>query len=368
MSRRRGETRGGSAGTLRRGRSRRPPRTAGLALVLALAAACGGDDAATTGRPDDVPGRRLLSARWDTLFRVGGGADDSVFAAATRIGADASGVSLADGYAGRVVRVDRRGRVRWSFGRRGGGPDEFRAPRDIAVDNRGRTWVLDVANARITVLDAAGRPAFRVPLGRLERRVDALAPLPGDRAALFALDPDAPFVVVGRDGEPEARRPFPWPGLERLSVLATQMKLASAGGDGGWAAAFSFGDGFQIFDADGAPRARGWFPEEVPFPRVEVRTSGPGIGRKQRVSRIERPRKAAAAVTMSEERLYVLFGGTGPGAGRWVDSYSTRDGSYAGSYLLPRPVKGVAHGDGVFYVAYDGPYPTLAAWRPAPAP
>jgi hypothetical protein len=338
--------------------------------VLALAAACGRGDAATTGRPDDVPGRRLLSARWDTLFRVGGGADDTVFAAATRIGADASGVTVADGYSGRVVRLDREGRLRWSFGRRGGGPDEFRAPRDVAVDGRGRTWVLDVANARITVLDAAGRPAFRVPLDGLERRVDALAPLPGDRAALFALDPEAPFVVVGRDGGPAARRPFPWPGLDRLSVLATQMKLASGGADGRWAAAFSFGDGFQLFDDDGAPRARGWFPEEVPFPRVEVRTSGPGVGRKQRVRRIDRPRRAAAAVAMSEERLYVLFGGTRPGAGRWLDSYSAEDGAYAGSYLLPMSVKAVAHGDGVFYVAYDDPYPTVAAWRPmgAPAP
>lgn len=364
--RRRAAPAGGRAGALRprRGRPAARPRGLALGLVLALATACGGEDAVATGRPGDVPGRRLVSARWDTLFRVGGAADDTLFAAATRIGADASGVSVADGYAGRVVRVDRRGRVRWSFGRRGGGPDELEAPRDLAVDARGRTWVLDVANARITVLDASGRPAFRVPLDRLERRVDALAPLPGDRAALFAFDPDAPFVVVGRGGDPESRRPFPWPGLDRLSVLATQMKLASGGGGGRWAAAFSFGDGFQLFDADGSPGARGWFPEEVPFPRVEVRTSGPGIGRRQRVSRIERPRRAAAALAMSEERLYVLFGGTGPDANRWVDSYSARDGAYAGSYLLPRAVKGLAHGDGVFYVAYDDPYPAVAAWRP----
>ncbi len=335
--------------------------------MLAVAAACGGGDAATTGRPDDVPGRRLLSARWDTVFRVGGGADDTVFVAATRIGADAEGVSVADGYEGRIVRLDRRGRVRWTFGRRGSGPDEFEAPRDVAVDARGRTWVLDVANARITVLDAAGRPAFRVPLDGLERRVDGLAPLPGDRAALFALDPEAPFVVVGRDGDPEGRRPFPWPGLDRLSALATQMKLASGGADGGWAAAFALGDGFQLFAPDGTPRARGWFPEAVPFPRVEVRTSGPGVGRRQRTTRVERPRNAAVGVTMSEERLYVLFGGTGPGANRWVDSYSAEDGGYAGSYLLPRPVRAIAHGDGVFYVAYDGPYPAVAAWRPGTA-
>lgn len=367
MRRRRRRTPGGRrAPTRRPGRSRRAPWPAGLALVIAVTAACGGGDAVTTGRPDDVPGRRLVSARWDTLFRVGGGADDTVFAAATRIGGDAAGVSVVDGYSGRVVRFDRRGRLRWTFGRRGGGPDELDRPRDVAVDARGRTWVLDVANARITVLDAGGRPAFRVPLDGLERRVDGLAPLPGDRAVLFALDPEAPFVVVGRDGGAEARRPFPWDGVDRLSVLATQMKLASAG-EGAWAAAFAFGDGFQLFDAGGAPRARGWFPEEVAFPRVAVRTSGAGVGRKRRVTRVERPRRAAAGVTMSEERLYVLFG-SGPGANRWVDAYSTADGGYAGSYLLPRPVSAVAHGDGVFYVAYDDPYPAVAAWRPVDGP
>lgn len=348
------------------GRRTRLSAAAALCLVVS-AVSCGDDGPVDTGRPDDVPGRRLLSARWDTVFRAGGAADDTVFAQATRIGADAAGVSVVDAYSGRVVRFDRDGNLEWTYGGRGGGPDEFETPRDLAVDAQGRTWVLDVANARITVLEAEGRPAFRIPLDALERRVDALAPLPGDRAALFAFDPDAPFVTVGRDGAPEARRPFPWPGVERLSILATQMTLASGGPDGTWAAAFSFGDGFQLFDDDGEPRARGWFPEAVPFPGVDVRSTSSGVGRKQRVTRMERPRYAAIAVTMSDTRLYVVFGGTGPGANRWLEVYSAEDGSYAGSYVLPRSVGSIAYGDGVFYVTYDDPYPTLAAWRPAQA-
>lgn len=345
------------------------PVTAAVSLLLA-AAACGDGAAPGTGRPDGVPDRRVVSDGWDTLFRVGGDPEATVFAEATRIGADAAGVSLVDGSAGRVVRFDARGRLQWVYGGRGGGPDEFRHPRDLSVDGEGRTWVLDVENARVTVLDSGGRPAFRIPLDRLERRVDALAPLPGDRAALFALDPRAPFVVVGPGGEPEARRPFPWRGLDRLSVLATQMKLAAGGADGTWAAAFSFGDAFHLFDAAGAPGDRGWLPEPVPFPGVEVRTSGAGVGRRRRVSRVERPRAGAVSVAMSAERLYVLFGGGGRAANRWVDSYSTADGSYAGSYLLPRPVSAIAHGAGVFYVAYADPYPALAALRPrgGPAP
>lgn len=362
---------GGRPGGRAGGRRPAPGAVAtALLLVAGTAVACGESGAAYTGRPDDVPGRRLASAAWDTVFTAGGSARDTVFAEVTRIAADGDGVSVVDGYARRVLRFGRDGSRRWEFGRRGGGPDEFRHPRDLAVDARGRTWVLDVANARVTVLDAAGRPAFRIPLDRLERRAEALAPLPADRAALFVFDPEAPFVLVGRDGEPEARLPFPWPGLDGMSALATQMKLASGGAEGVWAAAFTFGDGLQLFDARGETGARGWLPEAVPFPGVEVRTSASGVGRSRRVTRMQRPRSGAVSVAMSDERLYVLFGGVGSRANRWVDSYSLDDGGYAGSYLLPRPVSAIAHGGGVIYGAYADPYPALGAWRPrgAPAP
>lgn len=358
-------------GRRRRGRpgpGRRAVRRAAGALALLVAAACAEAGGLETGRPDDVPGRRLLSDRWDTLFRIGGSERDTLILQATRIGADRSGVSLADGFGGRVLRFDPGGRLLWRFGRRGSGPDELGRPRALEVDDRGRTWILDVANARITVLDPAGRVDFRVPLDEVDRTVDGLAPLDGDRAVLFAFDPEAPFVTVDRRGDVERRRPFPWAGFETLSALATQMKLSGGGPDGAWAAAFAFGDGFRLFEVDGSPRAGGWFPEEVSFPGVEVRTSGSRLGRRQRVTRVERPVHGAVATALSRERLYVLFGGEGARASRWVDSYSARDGGYEGSFLLPRPVTEIAHGgDGVFYVTYDDPYPTLAAWRPSGA-
>lgn len=343
-------------------------RGAVAALALLLAAACSEAGGIETGRPDDVPGRHVLTARWDTVFRVGGREGDTLILEATRIAADRSGVSLVDGFGGRVLRFDPGGSLVWRFGRRGSGPDELRRPRALEVDDRGRTWVLDVANSRITVLDPAGRVETRVPLADVDRTVDAMAPLDGDRAVLFAFDPEAPFVTVDRDGQVVRREPFPWSGFERLNALATQMKLAGGGPGGAWAAAFAFGDGFRIFGDDGSTRARGWFPEEVPFPGVEVRTTGSGLGRRQRVTRVERPLHAAVSAAMSRERLYVLFGGEGSRANRWVDSYSAEDGGYEGSFLLPRPVTGIAHGgDGVFFVTYDDPYPTLAAWRPSGA-
>lgn len=337
-----------------------------LALVVGVASGCGDRGAVETGRPDGVPDRRLLSAAWDTLFRVGGVETDTTIFQATRIGADARGVSLVDRYAGRVLRFDTAGRLRWAYGGRGGGPDEFRRPRDVAVDAEGRTWVLDALNARVTVLGPDGGPAFRIPLDGLEGAADGLAPLAGDRAVVYTLDREAPFVVVGPDGEVGQRWTVPWDGFARLSPLASQMKLAGRGGGGPWAAAFVFGDAFHLFGADGEPVARGWLPDRVPFPRVSVSTSGSALGRRRRVTRVERPRYGAVSVAMADDRLYVLSGGRGAAANRWIDSYALADGGYAGSFLAPRPVNAIAYGGGVFYVTYPDPYPALAAWRPRP--
>lgn len=339
------------------------PLRALLVIALTGATACADTGPVRTGRPDRVPERRLLSTRWDTLFRMGGAESDTVFLQATRIGADAGGVSLVDGFRGRVLRWDTAGRLEWHFGRRGSGPDEFRRPRDLAVDARGRTWVLDALNNRLTVVDADGDPAFRVPLGALDRTADRVAPLAGDRAVLFTLGGARPFVTVGRDGGIRARRPVPGSGFDRLSPLAGQMTLAVGARGRIWGAAFLFADAFFLFRAAGETIARGWLPEPVPFPGVTVRTSGSPFGR-QRTTKMERPRYGAVSVTTSRDRLYVLFGGEGERANRWIDGYDLSDARYAGSYLLPRPVAQIAHGAGIFYVVYHDPFPALAALRP----
>lgn len=360
----------GASGGQRPGRDGRMPAPAAavLSLVLGAASACGDGGGVDTGRPDRVPERRPVAVRWDTLFRVGGDVSDTVFLQATRIGADAGGVSVVDGFTGRLLRFDTAGRLRWVYGGRGAGPDEFRRPRDLAVDAGGRTWVLDVLNARLTVVEPDGEAAFRVPLDRVDRPADGVAPLGGDRAVLFTLGADAPFVVVDRTGAVAGRWAVPWPGFARLNPLATQMKLAAGGPGGIWGAAFAYGDGFYLFEPNGETAARGWWPEPVPFPGVTVRTSGSPLGRSRRVTKVERPRYGAVSVAMSEDRLFVLFGGEGARANRWIDSYRASDGGYAGSFLLPGPVAGAAYGDGVFYVTYDDPYPVLEAWRPRPAP
>ena len=55
-----------------------------------------------------------------------------------------------------VIKVSREGEVVARFGTRGGGPGQFNLPRDIAVDSKGRLFVLDSGNFRVQVLDSEG--------------------------------------------------------------------------------------------------------------------------------------------------------------------------------------------------------------------
>lgn len=350
--------------TVRAAHRRRAVGALALAVAAASWSACGrGEAPSDAGRPGDLPERRVLADAWDTVFRVGGRHGDTLFHEASRIGADDGGLSLVDRFSGRVMRFDTAGRLQWRYGGRGGGPDEFRRPRDLVVDDRGRTWVLDALNARVTVLGPGGRPEFRVPLDRLEHVADGMAPLGGDRSVILTLGGEEPFVAVDRAGRVEATWPVPWAGYRELNPMATQMELAGRG-DGRWASGFSFGDRFFLFGDDGRATARGWLPEPVAFPRVSVTRSGSGPGRRSTVTKLERPVFGTVDATLSGRRLHLLFGGTGPGAGRWVDGYGLEAGRYAGSYLLPRAVSGIAWGAGGFFVTYSDPFPTIALWRP----
>lgn len=66
-------------------------------------------------------------------------------------------VYIADGYGNaRIVHLDAKGQYRNAWGRRGHGPGEFHLVHSVAVDQRGRVYVVDRANARIQVFTSEG--------------------------------------------------------------------------------------------------------------------------------------------------------------------------------------------------------------------
>jgi hypothetical protein len=289
---------------------------------------------------------------------------DTLLLSPSGLAADDGGVYVADPVAGRVLRFDRTGRLVFSVGRRGGGPGEFRAMRDIETDGEGRAWVLDRGNARITILGPAGRVRARVPLQGPARSADQLVPLAGDRGAVVvAYDREEPFVRLGLDGRIEGRFGPPWDGFARLDPLATQLVTATRAGR--WAAAFGMGDGFFVRDGERWIGGRHLYVEALSFP--EVKTSGglsaDGSGRvEERISE-ERPVFGALAASVAGRRLAILFGGRSPRRGRWLDIYALPGGRYRGSFLLPAYFEQVALGGDLLYAIAADPAPRLVAYR-----
>lgn len=341
------------------------PRHAAAWAALLLASGCspGSPGPEAEQRPRLPEARRWASVSWDTVFLVGGSPADTLFLLPTRLAANEAGVSVLDRLAGRVVRFDRRGRHVWSFGRRGRGPDELEHPRHVALDGEGRTWVLDVENGRLTVIDTAGRATLRIPLGKVGRAADTFVPVPGDEAMLLVLDRERPLVHVGRNGDVRERIAFPWPGYADLHPLATQLVAGHDPASGRWVAAFGVGDGFFPFDGDRWLGYRGWYVEPIGFPRV-VRRGGMAFGRRQRTTWLEGTRFAAEAISVEGGRLFVFFGGASVDRHRVVDVYSLTDGAYVESYRLPMRVRHAIYAGGLIYALYENPFPTLAAWRP----
>lgn len=294
---------------------------------------------------------------------LGGRAEDTLLTLPTRIAADRAGVSVLDGAGGRVRRFSREGRLLWTFGRRGRGPAEFWRPRDIQLDRFGRSWVLDPGNSRLVGIDSLGSSPVEIPLSALDRPPNAFVPLPAGGALLLTFDPERPFVRVSDTGRVLERMEFPWLPFRSLHPLAAQLVTGMDPASDRWAVAFGLGDGFFVFQGLEWLGYRGRFVETAGFPRVEeARSRLPG--RRERVATIREARFMAEAVSLSEDRLFVFFGGGSRDRHRLIDAYSSKDGVYLGTFRLPVHPRWAVYAGGLVYAIYEDPYPTLAAWRP----
>lgn len=336
-------------------RSVRRAAAAAAAVAWVVCAACANDRDPAPPRE-----RRMQTVAWDTVFTVASNAQDSTLLMPFRPVGGGGGVYVADFYGNRVLHFDRRGGLRWRFGRTGSGPDEFRRIRDLKLDSAGHVWVLDEGNLRATVLDSAGSVLERIPLDRINGSPQLLVPLGGAGPLVVVDRTDSPFVRVRGDGSVVERRVFPWDGFRELSYLAGQFTSGMRPGSNTWAAAMQMGDGFFVFHGTRWAGYRGRYVERVEFPQIERRRVEGGEVTQFKTPPVE----AGKSVTLSPTRVYVLFGGTGAHSRRIVDTYAVANGRYLGSVVLPRRVDSIAWDDGGFYVVYNSPYPTLAYWRP----
>jgi hypothetical protein len=327
-----------------------------LAVAMAVAAAC----AESQADPAEsfVP-RNVVAERWDTVFVAGGEhVQDTLFSGPHRVAIAGAVVVVGDRMVERVIGLDRAtGAVKWSFGRPGGGPGEFRGISDIAVARSGMIWVLDFGNGRITVLAPDGEFYGVKTLRQLPAPPAAILPL-DDRAIGMSHGAPSPFMEIGLDSL-ELRHSFPlsWP--DPVPDLAnTRVSLAGGSGDT-WVSAFALGPGFTVWDG-GTPRHY-TYREHIPFairPSEELRAMGG-----------DSARNGAVSLEVIGEEIFMLFGGrphrkAHPGEPTvWIDVYSLQ-GRYLRSYRLPFHAGGMATDGRTFYFLVTDDIPKLIALRP----
>lgn len=258
-----------------------------------------------------------------------------------------------------VKRIDRPGEIGWSFGRRGGGPQEFSNPTGLTVGPDDEVYVTDGRNRRVTVLSPDGEFRRAIPIGDVTR---VAVMNDGTMLALNALTGPLLFQV-GPDGS----RLAGWspPGFdESLEGFAREGVIAG----GKWTHTLVVGflhSGYLVHASRRAGALQGdLLPSVEPFDFGRVVSwatqNGSGV-----ISRVD-PKVPDGTGWLDHDStfFYVGFDGATDHQDRIVDLYCVSDGAYAGSLRAPESVAwGAVFPDRrVAALVYD-PIPHLKVWR-----
>lgn len=314
-----------------------------------------------TGKEHPPIERQFHAERWDTLWAVGGSVQDTTLLNPYRIQAGPTGIYVFDIAPQRILALDAEGKRRWSFGRKGAGPDEFRNVRDMKLTGTGELFILDPQNNRIAVLDPAGRVSRRIPLTKAGH-AEQMAPLGGERVALVTMQQDRPLKVIDHAGAVVEEPSFAWPGFTSLHPIARQGLMAVDADGARWVFGFMLGDGWFPFRGTRPAGYVGRYVDHRPFPPIEEENgkSSRSVGLAQYTP------CTGCDVQIADSSVYFLSGGSDRTERAVVDRFSWSDGRYLSSYRLPGRSEKVAIHDGTFYVVVSEPYPAVLALRPIP--
>lgn len=338
-------------------------RASAATVALVGASTCGdAPEAVQTPREasfsfEDEP-RVTLATEWDTVFAIGS-LQDSLMPQPVLLDTQGDAILVYDFATHRLMALASNGSLTWSFGGEGRGPDEFADVRDIAVDATGRILVLDVGNDRIAVLDDEGNRLELIGLGEHNLgRTTEFAPLSDGRIVLVTRDPNRPLAVLDPAATTVDRLAMSWDGFAELHPMTSQGNVGSTPA-GRWVFGFSFGPGYLAFDQLEAMPPRD-FVEPMQFPRVQQTGDG-GIGSEIRLVGTE---FAARDIALTDQSIFVLFGGVTEHRFSLIDEYDWETGRYVGSYHLPAEGYRLATYDGDFIVVFNEPYPQILRLRP----
>ena len=263
-----------------------------------------------------------------------------------------------------IRELSAAGEVIWKFGRNGPGPGEFLAFMDLQFALNGDLRVLDPRNRRITVVGPTGQLVQTVPLWG------------GEAAALLpeSIDPGYYPLVPHTNKKDTLWASYSADGVQHRVVdmpMAVGFDHDLTGE--GWATEipggrslvfFRWSSQMIILGATGNVAAVAEGVEPIPFPKVVlIERSGPGwTARGFKVD--PQAVRAATGATATASRIFVLFLGATGDAGRVVDTYSSRDGSYLGSYRFPHRIDAVTVlMDGRLATLENRLLPTIRLWN-----
>jgi len=337
--------------------------TAPILLAGGLAVACLG-----RGRREEVvfpPGGMTLDSTGsqarvystDSLrlaVQVGGTTDeDTTLIDPYMMASDEGGVYLYEAE-NRVLRFDTAGTRRWLQGKSGGGPGEYRNPRDMAIGPDHRLWLVDPQSGRVTVLDPdQGRVRAMITM-----RVPYSASITPLRSgfALYPSDLARDIFYFNERGDTVRSDLIPWGGFRELEYLSRGLRTAVDPATGRWVLGFIYGNGWFAFDTAGRGSSRRYYVEPTRFPPVvkEYYPDG-GVGTK-----LVRTAGSALDIDLRGDTVFVLFDGQEPDRRRKLDLYSWQTGNYLGSIRLPEPADRIGLCGRYLAVFSTRPIPKLA--------
>jgi len=337
-----------------RGGNRVGVLAAALCVIPLLALACDRGAAPNTGGTaargaPALRGRVMATVRWDTVFALGGDAQDTTLLIPRTLAARGGTLYVFDHGDARLKAFDRTGGLRWSFGREGQGPGEFANPLDVEVGPDGAVWVLDAWAGRLTVVAPHGELQQQIPLHDIGGR--DVMPLQGQTLVTGFSRPGWLFAAIGADGRVLAGGETPIAEMADAPNPFLFQTTAAVSADGAtWAATFPWGDRLLVYDHREL-RCEGRLVEAEPFP---IHDSRP----------IPQLPIWAVDIAVGDSSVFVLARGRTSAALRLLDEYDARDCRYRRTLLLPREARALAYADGVFYIEHEDPSPQILALRP----
>lgn len=335
-------------------------------IILALAfmlAACqyepGGADVPLPPGADDesVASRTLVDGEWDTIAVVGNSVEDSLLRNPFWIAADTSGFYVFDGSDQRLIAFSRDGRLRWTLGSVGKGPNEFTVVRDIGIGPQGKIHLLDVENSRRVVVEPNGTIVQSSPI-RTHNSAHQVVPLSQQRFALTTISPrpiKGPIVVMDSAGEVQSTPSIPWEGHNDLPGLSAILLTAHIPNRQLWVAGYQYGSGWYLY-RDTVPLS-GPYPyvEPVAFPKPDQRGEGPRRSYRLPPGTI----RSAADMKMVADTLHVLAGNVDDAPFRVLDRYDISTGTYLNSRRLPVRASAFAADGSRVYLVRRNPVPAV---------